>query len=87
MQFDLSASPKKIVNCTAVGPRERSVAVQIFAAHLLKPLLILLAALVIRAQVSSAVLDQFVAQFFTLRSAGTLKPEGEKQQRCGKYES
>jgi hypothetical protein len=73
-------------NCIA-GPLERLIAVQIFAAHFLKPLLVFTAAFVVRAEIVSAILDYFVTQFFALRTTGTLEAYDEEQYRYGKYES
>jgi hypothetical protein len=56
MQFDLPLARKKSLTASP-GPRERSVAVQIFAAHFLETLLVFTAAFVVRAEIVPAVLD------------------------------
>jgi hypothetical protein len=60
--------------------RRLLIRVQLFvAAHLLKTLLVLAAPLAVCAEVRSAVLYQFVPQFFELRTARTLETDNEKQ--------
>lgn len=74
MQFDRFPPSKERRSLTAsLGPPERLIAVQIFAAGFLKPLLVFSAAFIVRAEIVSAVLNEFVAQFFALRAAGALE--------------
>jgi hypothetical protein len=57
MQFDRFPPSKEGRSLTAsLGPPERLIAVQIFAADFLKPLLVFSAAFVVRAEIVSAVL-------------------------------
>ncbi len=55
MQLSFSPNRKSDYPCIA-GPRERLIAVEIFAAHFLKALLVLTAAFVVCAEIGSAVL-------------------------------
>ena len=49
------------------------------AAHLLKPLLIFATSFVVRAEIVSAVLDQLLADFLTLRTTRSLESHDYKQ--------